>query len=99
MTLSLEQVRHVAALARLSLTPEEEQRYQQQLSAILEAMEQLAAVDTHGVEPTSHASTASSRAEVPQREDGLVPSLPLEKALQNAPSKVGTGFSVPRILE
>jgi aspartyl-tRNA(Asn)/glutamyl-tRNA(Gln) amidotransferase subunit C len=54
--LSLEQVRHVAGLARLQLSSEEEQRYQGQLSAILDAVEALGRLDTSNVEPTSHAS-------------------------------------------
>ncbi len=49
MKLSLEQVRHVANLARLSLTPEEETLYAGQLSAILDAVEQLNALDTSNV--------------------------------------------------
>jgi len=56
MKLTLEQVRHVAALARLSLSPDEENKYVDQLSAILEAVDTLAQLDTSGVEPTSHAS-------------------------------------------
>lgn len=95
MKLTVEQVRHVATLARLSLTPEEEERYATQLSAVLEAVGQLEALDVSGVEPTSHASLASSLL----REDVTRPSLPPEKALANAPARVGTSFAVPKILE
>jgi aspartyl-tRNA(Asn)/glutamyl-tRNA(Gln) amidotransferase subunit C len=95
MKLSLEQVRHVAQLARLALTPEEERRYQEQLSAILEAMEQLNALDTRDVEPTSHASFGESVL----REDRVKPSLGANVAVANAPAKVGTSFAVPKILE
>jgi aspartyl-tRNA(Asn)/glutamyl-tRNA(Gln) amidotransferase subunit C len=95
MKLSLEQVRHVAQLARLALTPEEELRYQEQLSAILEAMEQLDALDTRDVEPTSHASFGESVL----REDRVKPSLGAEVAVANAPARVGTSFAVPKILE
>jgi aspartyl-tRNA(Asn)/glutamyl-tRNA(Gln) amidotransferase subunit C len=95
MALSLEQVRHVATLARLSLTPEEEQLYQGQLSAILEAIETLSKVDTAHVEPTSHASMADGT----WRDDAVQPSLPPDKGLANAPSKHGTLFAVPKILE
>jgi aspartyl-tRNA(Asn)/glutamyl-tRNA(Gln) amidotransferase subunit C len=95
MKLTLEQVRHVANLARLSLSPEEERRYTTQLSAILEAVEQLQALDVSGVEPTSHATLAESLL----REDALRPSLPPEAALANAPARVGTAFAVPKILE
>ena len=95
MKLSLEQVRHVAQLARLALTPEEELRYQEQLSAILDAMEQLNALDTRDVEPTSHASFGESVL----REDRVKPSLGAEVAVANAPARVGTSFAVPKILE
>ena len=95
MKLTVEQVRHVATLARLSLTPEEEQSYATQLSAILDAVAQLQELDVSGVEPTSHATLASSLL----REDATRPSLPPEKALANAPAKVGSSFAVPKILE
>jgi len=72
MKLTTEQVRHVATLARLSLTPEEEQRYATQLSAVLDAVVQLQDLDVSGVEPTSHATLASSLL----REDVTRPSLP-----------------------
>ncbi len=95
MKLTVEQVRHVATLARLSLTPEEEERYATQLSAVLEAVAQLQELDVSGVEPTSHATLAASLL----REDATRPSLPPDKALANAPARVGTSFAVPKILE
>ncbi|GHG69559.1 Asp-tRNA(Asn)/Glu-tRNA(Gln) amidotransferase subunit GatC [Comamonas sp. JC664] len=95
MALTLEQVRHVATLARLSLTPEEEQRFTTQLSAVLDAVEQLQTLDVEAVEPTCHATLTSSRL----REDVMRPSLPPEKSLANAPAKSGTAFAVPKIIE
>jgi len=95
MGLTLEEVRHVATLARLSLTPEEEQAYAQQLSAILDAVAQLQAVDVTGVVPTSHASLGGSLL----REDAQRPSLLPERALANAPERAGTLFCVPKVLE
>jgi aspartyl-tRNA(Asn)/glutamyl-tRNA(Gln) amidotransferase subunit C len=95
MKLSLEQVRHVAALARLALSADEEQRYQSQLSALLEAMEQLKSLRTDEVSPTSHAMLG----EVVLREDVVQPSIDPRKALANAPAKVGTSFAVPKIIE
>ncbi|MBF5043732.1 Asp-tRNA(Asn)/Glu-tRNA(Gln) amidotransferase subunit GatC [Aggregicoccus sp. 17bor-14] len=103
MRLTLEQVRHVARLARLALTPGEEEAYREQLSAILEAAEQLQGLDVSGVEPTSHAGLAASLAGAvpapPLREDAVRPSLPPEAALANAPERSGTRFCVPRVLE
>ncbi len=95
MALTLEQVRHVATLARLALTPEEEQRFATQLSAVLDAVAQLQALDVEAVEPTSHATLAASLL----REDATRPSLPPEKSLANAPAKAGTSFAVPKIIE
>ena len=95
MSLSLEQVRHVALLARLALTPEEEERAAVQLSAVLEAVKALEGLDTAGVTPTSHATLAASLL----RADEVHASLPPERALANAPAKVGTSFAVPKILE
>ena len=94
MKLSREQVHHVAALAHLALS-EEEAKMQEQLSAILEAVETLRELDTSSVEPTSHAAATAAR----WREDAVQPSLSVDKALANAPAKVGTSFAVPRILE
>jgi aspartyl-tRNA(Asn)/glutamyl-tRNA(Gln) amidotransferase subunit C len=95
MTLTLEQVRHVAGLARLALTAEEEVLYQGQLSAILDAVAQLEALDTSRVEPTSQVTLAG----LSLREDVVRPSLSLEDALANAPAKSDNSFAVPRILE
>jgi aspartyl-tRNA(Asn)/glutamyl-tRNA(Gln) amidotransferase subunit C len=95
MKLSLEEVRHVAALARLSLSADEEERYRHQVSAILEAMEQLKALNTDQVEPTSHAIAVEGML----RDDVVVPSMDPAKALANAPAKVGTSFAVPKIIE
>ncbi|WP_164007367.1 Asp-tRNA(Asn)/Glu-tRNA(Gln) amidotransferase subunit GatC [Pyxidicoccus trucidator] len=95
MALTLEQVRHVATLARLALTPEEEQRFSTQLSAVLDAVAQLQSLDVEAVEPTSHATLAASLL----REDVMRPSLPSEKSLANAPAKSGTSFAVPKIIE
>ena len=63
--------------------------------AILEAVETLRELDTSSVEPTSHAAATAAR----WREDAVQPSLSVDKALANAPAKVGTSFAVPRILE
>ncbi len=95
MALSLAEVRRIAALARLELTPDEETRFAEQLSAVLSYVEQLEALDVSGVEPMTHAL-----AEAPTlREDAVSPSLPPDEALANAPARDGTFFVVPRILE
>lgn len=98
MKLTLEQVRHVAVLARLALTPEEESRCQVQLSAILDAVDQLSALDTSQVEPTTQV-TLSSFTQPGLREDVVQPSLGAEVAVASAPARSGTRFSVPKVIE
>ncbi len=97
MALSLEEVRKIAQLARLKLSPDEETRFQTQLSAILSYVEQLRELDVTGVEPMTHALAAGEapalRPDVPHR------SLAPDEALANAPAREGTWFKVPRIIE
>ena len=82
----------MAGLARLSLSAEEEALMRTQLCAILDAVAELSQVDTSTVEPTSHAALEVA----PWRADEVRPSFPPEKALGNAPAKVGTSFAVPQ---
>ncbi len=95
MKLTLEQVRHVAALARLTLTPAEEERYLRQLGEVLDYVATLDELDTAGIAPTSHAGDLP----LLLRDDVVLPSLTPEAALQNAPARSGTAFAVPKILE
>jgi aspartyl-tRNA(Asn)/glutamyl-tRNA(Gln) amidotransferase subunit C len=97
MSLSLDEVRRIARLARLKLSAEEELALAGQLSAILDHVAQLGELDVSGVEPMTHALAAGDAA--PLREDLLVPGLPPEQALANAPAREGTCFKVPRIIE
>jgi aspartyl-tRNA(Asn)/glutamyl-tRNA(Gln) amidotransferase subunit C len=91
------QVRHVARLARLHLSEEEEERFALQLGHVLEYIERLAKVDVSGVEPLSFAGDAA--AGLPLRDDVPRESLPREKVLAQAPQQDGRAFVVPRILE
>jgi aspartyl-tRNA(Asn)/glutamyl-tRNA(Gln) amidotransferase subunit C len=96
MALSLEEVRRIAALARLRLSPEEEETFAVQLSAILGYVDQLRELDVSGVEPMTH---ALAEGDVPLRPDVLQESLSPADALANAPAREGTCFKVPRIIE
>ncbi len=96
MALSLEEVRRIAALARLRLSPEEEATFAVQLSAILGYVEQLKELDVSAVEPMTHALAGG---DAPLRPDALLPCLAPEEALANAPAREGTCFKVPRIIE
>lgn len=97
MAIDRAQVRHVARLARLALSEEEEERFAAQLGHVLEYVERLQAVDVAGVEPLSFAGDAA--AGLPLREDEPQPSLPRDKVLAQAPEHNGEAFLVPRILE
>jgi aspartyl-tRNA(Asn)/glutamyl-tRNA(Gln) amidotransferase subunit C len=91
------QVRHVARLARLALSPEEEERFAAQLGHVLEYIERLQAVDVSGVEPLSFAGDAAAGSVM--REDEPRPCLPREEVLAQAPQQNGKSFLVPRIIE
>ena len=93
--ISREDVLNVARLARLHLTDEEAERMREQLDAILAYVDKLRELDVDGVEPTAHAVPLVNV----MRDDGLVPSLPQEAALHNAPDRAGEFFRVPRIIE
>lgn len=95
MTLTREQVEHVAHLARLNLTNDEIERYREQLSAVLEYAEGLNEVDTTAVPPTATVLPLRTvlRADEPQ------PSFATEDILANAPHRDGQFFRVHAILE
>jgi aspartyl-tRNA(Asn)/glutamyl-tRNA(Gln) amidotransferase subunit C len=97
MALTLDEVRRVAALARLKLSAEEEQLFAGQLSAVLDHVRALEALDVSGVPPMTHALADGEP--VALRPDTLVPGLSPEEALANAPAREGTCFKVPRIIE
>ncbi|MGB2924383.1 MAG: Asp-tRNA(Asn)/Glu-tRNA(Gln) amidotransferase subunit GatC [Limnothrix sp.] len=92
--IDLEQVRKVAHLARLELTPEEENVLPGQLSGILDYVEQLSELDTEGVPPTTRAIDVSNifRKDV-QKTFG-----DREALLENAPEREDDYFRVPKIM-
>ena len=97
MSIDRSQVRHVARLARLELSAEEEERFAAQLGHVLDYIERLRNVDVGGVEPLSFAGDAE--AGLLLRDDAERPSLPREKVLAAAPQQDGRAFVVPRIIE
>ena len=88
-------IKYVAHLARLSLTPAEEQQYGAQLEGILGYIEKLKQLDVAGIEPTAHAVPLVNVF----RPDAARTSLSNEEALRNAPSKANGLFVVPKIVE
>ncbi|MEZ4363794.1 MAG: Asp-tRNA(Asn)/Glu-tRNA(Gln) amidotransferase subunit GatC [Kofleriaceae bacterium] len=87
-------VHEIAQLAMLSLEPAHAEQLRVELSAILEAMAALAAVDTEGVPPMTHAMPMDLRL----RDDVVAPSLPVEVALSAAATRADDCFVVPAIL-
>ena len=90
-----EEVQNVARLARLHLTDDEAERMREQLDAILAYIDKLRELDVEDVEPTAHAVPLVNV----MRDDALVPCLPQEQALANAPDRAHEFFRVPRIIE
>ena len=82
---------HVARLARLELTDEEVGRFQEQLSAIIEAISKVSELDLSDVEPTAHPLEIENA----WAEDEPRPSLPLDDVFANAPDRDDDYFRVP----
>lgn len=95
MSISKEQVVHVASLARLKLTDTEIESYTNQLNTILQFSEKLNELDTEGIEPTSHTVVMQNVL----REDVIRPSLSRGEALVNAPEQQDGMFRVPAIFQ
>lgn len=81
MKLTLAQVKNVAALARLGLSPAELERMREQLSSILTSIEKIEELDTTTIPPTAQTIDLTDVF----RDDVAEPSLPLELVLRNAP--------------
>ena len=95
MSLTREQVLHIAQLARIGLSEEDVARFQEQLSEILKHFEALQELDTEGVPPTSHPLPLESV----MRPDRVRPSLSREEVLANAPLADEDAFRVRAVLE
>lgn len=95
MSISVNDVEHVASLARLRLTEEEKQLYTEQLNTIINYANKLSSLDTEGVVPTSHILPLVNV----MRKDERKPSLPMDKVLKNAPDDEDGQFRVPAVLE
>jgi aspartyl-tRNA(Asn)/glutamyl-tRNA(Gln) amidotransferase subunit C len=88
-------IKYVAHLARITLTPDEEKKLAAQLGGILGYIEKLKELDVTNVEPTAHAVPMVNVT----RADEIRPSLPHEDALRNAPRSANGLFIVPKIVE
>jgi aspartyl-tRNA(Asn)/glutamyl-tRNA(Gln) amidotransferase subunit C len=92
--IDLDQVSHVAKLARLGLTQPQLEKLAGQLGNILSYVEKLNEMDTTGVEPMSHALPLKNVL----RDDVVQPSLSIQQVLQNAPESEGRFFKVPKVI-
>lgn len=86
---------HVARLARLELTREEKERFEQQLGDVLHHITQLSKVDVSGVEPTAHAFPLFNVWQDDVARSGLT----VESALRNAPAQRDDMIVVPKVVE
>ena len=100
---SLEDVRKVATLANLELTPEEEPRMQRDLNAILGHIAQLSELDTTSIEPMAQVGDVlgASRnfAGEALRVDEVRPSIDRKAVMASAPDSDGRFFKVPKVIE
>jgi aspartyl-tRNA(Asn)/glutamyl-tRNA(Gln) amidotransferase subunit C len=93
--LTKEEVKHIAKLAKLKLTEEEVEKFQKQLSEVLEYMKVLNEVETGRVEPTAQVTGLENVF----REDEVSPSLEPNEALSCAPAREGNFFKTGVVLE
>ncbi|MCX7721035.1 MAG: Asp-tRNA(Asn)/Glu-tRNA(Gln) amidotransferase subunit GatC [Dictyoglomus thermophilum] len=90
-----EQLKKTAHLARLHLTPEEEELFAKQLQNILDYFKKLQELDTSNVEPMAHVLPLYNI----WREDEVRESISQKEALKNAPEIEDLGFKIPRIMK
>jgi len=94
MSVTIKDVEHVAALARLSFNDQDKVELTEHLNQVLAYMEQLNRLDTSNVEPLSHVIELMNVF----REDIVQPSTPREEVLKNAPAANEQFFKVPRVI-
>lgn len=95
MSVSHEQVRHIATLARIAMSEEELERLVPELNAIIGWVEQLGEVNTDGIEPL----TAVIDQKLRLREDAVTDGGIRDKVLANAPAAEHGFFAVPKVIE
>jgi len=93
--ITLEQVRHVARLARLRLSPDEEERVRADMDEMLAYVDKLNELDTKDVAPTAQVGEAGT----PMRDDEVTNAPAADAMLANSPSRERNYFKVPKIIE
>jgi aspartyl-tRNA(Asn)/glutamyl-tRNA(Gln) amidotransferase subunit C len=95
LSLTLDDVRRIAHLARIEVSDAEAQQTLLQLNGIFELIEQMRAVDTAGIEPMSHPLGGSQRL----RDDAVTEGDEREANMRNAPASEQGLFLVPKVIE
>ncbi|MDK8183148.1 Asp-tRNA(Asn)/Glu-tRNA(Gln) amidotransferase subunit GatC [Paenibacillus sp. UMB4589-SE434] len=95
MSINLDNVEHVARLARLQLSDEEKNQFLDQLNAILKYADKLNELHTDDVQPTTHVLPIHNV----MRDDVVRESLPIERVMANAPEEEDGHFRVPAVLD
>lgn len=91
--LTIEEVEHIAGLAKITLKDSEKELFREQMERILEYFKKIDELGLEGVEPTTHVLEISNVF----REDAATESLPPEEVLANAPRKEDKYFKAPRV--
>ncbi|MBM4176909.1 MAG: Asp-tRNA(Asn)/Glu-tRNA(Gln) amidotransferase subunit GatC [Ignavibacteria bacterium] len=94
MAVTREEVKHIAKLAKLSLSEEEEVSFQKEMTSILNYMDKLNQINTENVEPLSHPIPVENVF----RADKVEPSISRDEALKNAPDATQEFFKVPKVI-
>ena len=95
MSVSKEDVKHIAKLSKLNLTEEELEKYTNELSSIVDFANELSNINVDGIKPTAHILDIKNVF----RKDEVQPSYDREEILKNAPSKDAGCVSVPKVVE
>ena len=93
-SLTLDEVRHVAQLARLRLDDARLEACRDELATVLEHLQTISSLDVADVEPLAHPADLTNRL----RDDEIGPAMPVEKLLQNAPAAEAEFLAVPKVL-
>jgi aspartyl-tRNA(Asn)/glutamyl-tRNA(Gln) amidotransferase subunit C len=94
MSVTVNDVEHIAHLAKLEFSEDEKEKLTHQMNEILQHMEKLNELDTSKIEPLSQVVETENVF----REDVVKPSIPTEEALKNAPDKTDEHFKVPKVI-
>ena len=95
MSVSKEDVKHIAKLSKLNLTEKELEKYTNELSSIVDFANELSNISVEGIKPTAHILDIKNVF----RKDEVQPSYDREEILKNAPSKDAGCVSVPKVVE